>query len=238
MPLSSGLNGLYHVNNDFLDSSGSPVRDMTNVGIPFETVSPILGAASADPNGIDDHAYASIGAASGDTEGQIAFWYKSSQSSGDHSIVVFDNGSNSDDLIGIRILNGTLDFIVKASGVEHIRGSITLPTTNQKHAVIFGVASGGNSLLVDNVLQSPAYVTGDASTSKWLNDGGASFIRMAARMIGVSPSTYYGELIDELAWSNRVWTSGEKTEYWNDGNGIEIGIEEGIVILRRRIEGY
>jgi hypothetical protein len=240
MALTDGLNGLYHFNNDFLDSSGAPVRDLTNAGATFETVSPILGAASGDYDGIVDFSFTSIGTAASDTEGQLAFWYNSPDNTGDHTIVAFDNdGVSNVDMILLRMFSGLMDFLIYTSSTTRLRITFPIPTINEKHSIIFGVDASGNYLTVDGTPTTPTYLNGSASTSFWLNDG-ASFaaLRVGARRIAGPVTTIYKGLVDELAWSDRVWTTAEKNEYHNGGAGKEIGVSTGVQIFRRRIEGY
>jgi hypothetical protein len=221
MALVDGLNGLYHFNTGFTDASGNG-RDLTNVGAVIETVSPILGAGSADYDGLNDHSHTSIGTAASDTEGQIAFWYNSPDNTGDHTIVAFDNGVSNVDMILLRMFSGVMDFFIYTASTVRLHLTFPIPAVDQDHCIIFGVDASGNYLTVDGTPTTPTYLTGNASTSFWLNNG-ASFanLRVGARKVGASISTPYNGLVDELAWSNRVWTTDEKNEY---SSGVEIGI--------------
>lgn len=231
-----GLNGLYHFDNDFLDSSGNG-RDLTNSGATFETGSPILGAASSDYNGLNSHSFVATGTAASDTEGQVAFWYKSPTNTGDETIISFDDGANIRNFIFVRILGSTLDFIVRTANTTRMRASVPLPAINVKHAVIFGVDSGGNYINVDGADKIPTYLNGNASTNIWL--GGSEdplILRVGARKVGASISTPYDGLVDELAWSDRRWTDEEDADYWNGGVPKKI-IEGGIKPLYMSMAG-
>lgn len=223
MALNTGLVLAANFNNNWDDDSLEGNHG-TPLGSPsFETADPILGVASADLAG---NAYIDYGVDSSLnlTTLTVLMWIRTSKT-------------------GIRYLakkqnEGSPDFNGWNFGINY-------PSDGEVFATFNGATFPGGS----NVNNGNKHLIGFDSTPNPFNiykdnstivNGTAAMSAIPAQplLLGRLLTTYYNDIVDAFAIWNRILTPSERTEYWNGGAGIELPLVSGIVIPRRRMEGY
>lgn len=231
MALEDGLIASYHMNNDWFDSAGS--NDGTPAGATFDTVNKKLGSAAGNFDGIDD--YADVGSALSSVianDMSISLWFRGVTDSTNR--MVFGSRGGVGDLgVEVGVLNtalGSKAFIqVFGASDSGSRLGISNVRDNSFHHIVV-VRDGINFYIYvddsreDGVLNT---MTGSASTTS------NTFIGKSEASAGMGK----GQL-DEINIWDRAISASEVSELWNGGAGIEIPVVAGIVILRRRMEGY
>lgn len=228
MALTDGLVGLWHQNNDWLDSSGSG-NNGTATGAIFDGTNKKLGSHAGDLDGIDD--YVSCGNGSSlnfDDAAQFSFscWIR-----------ITGNGSDGAGGTVLGRYSGGLGYLF-----YHYRDS---------RGLYFQCNSNGfnsNYQLSDNTWYHVVYVRDDVNHTFYANNAqvaqeakdtlsqATSEFYIATYSAG-NPQVFKGQ-IDELAAWNRAITVAEIAEIYNGGTGIEIGVAaadtetEGVVFRR------
>lgn len=245
MALTDGLELAINFNSDVLDKSGNGRHGIVT-GMTYDTSTPIIGSGTGVFDGINDDVEIDVATSPQSdilalTVGTLAFWVRFP------TLVEFKNlftiteagqsAPNGDEwMVFFRgVVNKNIQIINIVSGVTtSALSSINAINDNNKHLIVFRADGIGNvELFVDDVPISFPGTLGSAFFGSAIN---ADTMRIGSRE-GAAVDYRGDKDIDALAIWNRPLSDAEGTEYWNIGNGVELDLT-GLVILRRRMEGY
>lgn len=222
MPITDGLVGLWHLNENGDDSSGNG-NDVTIVGATSDTVNQKLGSGCYDFDGTDD--YGTVANESNfdfltddNPSFAIMAWLKTADTSFE---LVTKNDQSIPEGMEFRGRSGFLDLVLATNGSNFIalRGSTAIDD-NAYHQGIWVVDNEVSTLYVDNSTESLT----DNSTGTFSGGPNDKPVLLGARFNGASREMFYDGLLDEIAIWNRPLTVGEVSTLWNGGAGIEIGV--------------
>lgn len=233
--------GLWHMNNDWTDSSGNGY-DGTATGATFETGSPILGAASGSFDGVDDRVSltAHVANFASLTEGTVHGWCKPEATNAGHIFVIGDASANSFYLFGSN--NGNYGFRYTKAGVDQLRGDVAGFSISDASLVHFAFTMNsvtGNKLYLNGSEQTVSYTVGGAGTAKFFNDNSANWdtLHIGRRESGGSAGGYWKGLLDEISIFDYTLSADDVRFLYNDGLGREIGRGKGVSRRLRLITG-
>ena len=224
MALTDGLVALYHMNNDWLDSSVNALNG-TASGATFDEINRKLGSAAGNGDGTDDRMVVAdnnlLTLAGGFT---ISFWGRlNSTSSGWEMMCSKYATSNKEFQISVnKDLNRMDVFVYDESAAAHIGRQWTLSDVHDDSYHLFnftydgGTAATGLKILVDTVQKDNATIT--AGTFVAIENKAAPL-----ELFGNASLAWYAKMqMDEVVIHNRVLTSEEITEMWNCGDGMQL----------------
>lgn len=218
MALTDGLVALWHMNNDWLDSSGNGKNGTAYAGATFDTTNKKLGVAAGSFDGIDD--YVSVPDNDvfdfGGSNFTISAWIYRRDNTTNHNIIsktditvplsgwVWSTGSTP---------SNTMYFVY---GAGHIRlDSTKLLYENTWYHVVIR-RSGGTLYFYADGLGAGSAAIGTITNI-------TNQVLFASRQLTEAIGEFSKVFIDELAIWNRAITTDEIAQLYNSGNGMEIG---------------
>lgn len=238
MSLNDGLVGLWHMNNNWLDSSGSGNHG-TPHGVVFDDVDKRFGLACGSFDGVDD--YISVPLLNYD-EVSVAGWFNRNTIDATGVDPIFGGWRwNPDEQVregfDIRFyINSTaLSFtlVTEDTGGTRIQRTIYYDIgdtcgTWVHFVATYKASTGKQRLIIDGVLRVEHTRTAGSTV--------VPFVAYPDMRIGYSRvnSGYFDGLIDDVAmWSRPLsdggvsvgqTATGEVAELWNNGNGMEMDL--------------
>lgn len=231
MALTDDLAGNWHINSGWTDATGN--NDLTPSGATINTVDQLLGAGCGDFDGIDDYSFkdTAVTALGGTDKMTLMAWVKRDKLGAFQNIFAYGSVANFKYVL-LRFTSGNevrADFGNDADNAFSIlRTTDTFSDTTDWHQIIATYDAGTVKIYFDNVNRT------GFNFGSWTGDVTTTDILLRMGNAGPGNLSPYGGLVDETAIWNRVITSAERTELFNGGVGVEIGV--GISGRRRRME--
>lgn len=226
MALTDNVYAIWHLNSDYLDSSGNG-NNLTNVGSIFDTVNKKLGSACASLDGTNDYLNAGTSLSdvlkSKSTAWSVSLWLKTADTTG----FIMDSRENPNPSDEVRCSTGGV-FTYDNDGVGEtgVTASTSL-TDDDWHHLVYTCSASVIEIWVDGFSED----TGDVSG---VNDLTLNDIAVfgARRLNGGNYSSghanYLAALLDEINVWTRVITDAEiGTDLWNGGAGLELTMPTG-----------
>ena len=204
----------YNFNTDFTDAVGS--IDGTPNGAVINTSTPLVGAGSADLDGLNDDIDFGIGTALLSSGARsLSIWFKQ-KSEQDQYLFSCDN-PRATAWIGNSVNR------IYFHGAPSLAGWIPFNYNTDKHHIVFtDNGSSTYTIYLDNVLIG---YTSEATTVSQVN-----FIVGS----GIT-AVYLDALVDALAIADSVFDAADVSFLWNGGTGWETGEELVALISRSRL---
>ena len=225
MALTDELVSVWHMNNDWTDSFGN--NDGSPSGVTFDASEKKLGSHAGYFDGVDDYTLFGADSSLKPTDAfSISMWFRNEFTGAG---LLMASRANSSATTGYLLFFGQnqLYFLTSTTGSSWttvFTSDSTLLSNTWYHMVVTW-ESGSQKMYLDNVLQSNS---GNASGSLVYDSGE---IHIGANYPDLT-SDYKGQM-DELIFWNRALDAEDVAELWNSGDGIEIGVEEGILLFSR-----
>ena len=247
MTLTDGLISVWHLNESsgeslVEDSFGS--NDGTRTGATQDISDKMLGAASLDFDSIDDNVVVPYHASLAPDYISISVWVKPRLDGAQQVVIekpytIFSNPFY-DYLLRVYTPFNNTGWYLTINGTLRILESDNYTIPFSWNHIVVTYDGSYMRLFINGYYRdiSPLYTGTIDDNGEDLRfgehehfapqklDGNADEINMWNRALN-----YGGVSIDDLA-------GGEVAELWNSGAGIEIEVEAGIVIFRRRMEGH
>lgn len=236
MALTDGLLALYHLNNDWLDSSGNGHTLAPSYGPSF--VAPgLIGSHAASFDGIDDKAV-TVAAFNSPSSISLQCWMRRLSNTTLDNFLSKDNYNQSKrDWFQYVWDNGSVYFGIWTvpSGQLTINTPInTILNDGNKHWVLsdYDHLTGLARIFVDDPVTPKASGT--------MSGGGAlrntyPYLQLTdVNASGYEDRVFHGYLDEAAVW-DRVLTADERSQVWNSGAGIEIGAGAAVSGRRRRM---
>jgi hypothetical protein len=234
MALKNDVELIVNFNSDVLDKSGNG-RDGTVDGMTYDTSTPILGSGTGKFDGINDRVDIDVAASPQSdildlTTGQIAFWFRNPGPASENkflfSITKDGVAPSSQDAYAVYV-NTSNALIVYCRLSGSIIMSASTPTgsledTDVKHLIIVKANPTGNIIIkIDNVTQT---LTSSPLGAKFLGHAVDADV-MTLGALKRDTIVYSGtKHLDALVVWSAVKSDAEDTEYWNDGDGVELDV--------------
>ncbi|MBU2437498.1 MAG: LamG domain-containing protein, partial [Candidatus Omnitrophica bacterium] len=208
----SGLVGLWHMNNNWLDAKGTNNGTRYGTGTPFETASPKLGAASGKFNGSNDYVGLTTQISKADTAVySLELWYKGTDTATNGSLGKTLLGRDSNDIHANLVLRGGyIEFLHHYGGWLHNIKSTTLVADGSWHHIVYTNYSNQTG---DLYIDGNKEINGQSSSI----DNDSYPFRIDYLMRGYSAAHTSG-LIDEVAIYNRALSATEIQQHYEAGS--------------------